>query len=91
MRGSVTDDDGEAPRLLHITHVSDVAVLERVIKDEGIRQIVLLGLPTEMEALDLVVDTANKLGVCLDIVNDLPERLGHDITFCNLHHITSSV
>ena len=85
MRGSVTDDDGEEPRLLHITRVSDVAVLERVIKHEGIRQIILLGLPTEKEALDLVVDTANKLGVCLDIVNDLPERLGHKITFCNLH------
>ena len=65
--------------------MSDVAVLERVVKDEGIRQIILLGLPTEKEALDLVVDTANKLGVCVDIVNDLPERLGHKITFFNIH------
>jgi lipopolysaccharide/colanic/teichoic acid biosynthesis glycosyltransferase len=85
MRGSVTDGNGEESRILHVTRVSDVATLECMIKDEGIKQIILLGLPTDKEALDLVVDTANKLGVCLDIVNDLPERLGRNVTFFNLH------
>ena len=89
MRGSVADDEGEESRVLHVTHVSDVAMLERTIKDEGIKHIILLGFPTDKEALNLVIQTANKSGVCLDIVNDLSETLGHDITFFNLHGLKS--
>ena len=86
MRGSVADDEGEESRVLHVTHVSDVAMLERMIKEEGIKHIILLGFPTDKEALNSVIQTANKSGVCLDIVNDLSETLGHDITFFNLHN-----
>ena len=85
MRGSVTEGDDEEARILHVTRVSDIATLERIITNEGIKQIILLGVPPDQEALNVVVDAADKFGVYLDIVNDLPERLRHDITFFNIH------
>jgi lipopolysaccharide/colanic/teichoic acid biosynthesis glycosyltransferase len=85
MRGSVTDDDSEESRVLHVTRVSDVAMLERIIKNEGIRQILLLGIPLDPEGLKLIVNTANKTGVCLLVLNNLAEIFSHDITFFNLH------
>jgi exopolysaccharide biosynthesis polyprenyl glycosylphosphotransferase len=86
MRGSVTDDDGEESRVLHLTRVSDVAMLERIIRHEGIKQILLLEIPLDQEGLDLVVGAANKAGVRLLVLNNLPEIFKHDITFFNLHN-----
>ena len=86
MRGSVTDDDGEESRVLHVTRVSDVAMLERIIRHEGIKQILLLEIPLDQEGLDLVVGAANKAGVRLLVLNNLPEIFKHDITFFNLHN-----
>ena len=45
MRGSVSDEEGEESRILHVTRVSDVAMLERIIGNEGIKQILLLRFP----------------------------------------------
>ena len=87
MRGSVADDDGEEEaRVLHVTRVSDVAMLERIIRHEGIKQILLLEIPLDQEGLDLVVGAANKAGVRLLVLNNLPEIFKHDITFFNLHN-----
>ena len=86
VRGSVIDDDErEDARVLHVTRVSDVLMLERIIKHEGIKQILLLELPLDEEGLDLVVGAANKAGVCLHVVNNLSEIFRHDITFYSLH------
>ena len=88
VRGSVTDDDEderEDARVLHVTRVSDVLMLERIIKHEGIKQILLLELPLDEEGLDLVVGAANKAGVRLLVLNNLPEIFKHDITFFKLH------
>ena len=86
MRGSVADDDGEESRVLHLARVSDVAMLERIISYEGIKQILLLEIPLDQEGLDLVVGAANKAGVRLLVLNNLPEIFKHDITFFNLHN-----
>ena len=89
VRGSVTDDDDEDERedarVLHVTRVSDVLMLERIIKHEGIKQILLLELPLDEEGLDLVVGAANKAGVRLLVLNNLPEIFKHDIKFFKLH------
>ncbi len=92
VRGSVTDsdadeddDEGEEARVLHVTRVSDVLMLERIIKHEGIKQILLLELPLDEEGLDLVVGAANKAGVRLLVLNNLPEIFKHHITFFKLH------
>ena len=90
VRGSVTDDDDEEDdreeaRVLHVTRVSDVLMLERIIKHEGIKQILLLELPLDEEGLDLVVGAANRAGVRLLVLNNLPEIFKHDITFFKLH------
>ena len=88
VRGSVIDDDEdehEDARVLHVTRVSDVLMLERIIKHEGIKQILLLELPLDEEGLDLVVGAANKAGVGLHVVNNLSEIFRHDITFYSLH------
>ena len=53
--------------MLHVTRVSDVLMLERIIKHEGIKQILLLEIPLDQEALDLVVGAANKAGVRLHV------------------------
>jgi len=86
MRGSVADDDSEESRVLHLARVSDVAMLERIISYEGIKQILLLEIPLDQEGLDLVVGAANKAGVRLLVLNNLPEIFKHDITFFNLHN-----
>ena len=86
MRGSVTtDEDGEESRILHVTRVSDVAMLERIIRNEGIKQILLLEIPLDPEALNLVVNVANKAGVRLLVLNNLTEIFKHDIALFNLH------
>jgi exopolysaccharide biosynthesis polyprenyl glycosylphosphotransferase len=86
MRGSVPDDDGEESRILHVTRVTDVAMLERIIKNEGIKQMLLLEIPLDPEALGLVVNLANRTGVRLLVVNNLKEIFNHDITLFNLHN-----
>jgi exopolysaccharide biosynthesis polyprenyl glycosylphosphotransferase len=86
MSGSVTDDDGEESRILHVTRVSDVGMLERIIKNEGIKQILLLEIPLDPDALGLVVNVANRAGVRLLVLNNLTEIFNHDITLFNLHN-----
>jgi exopolysaccharide biosynthesis polyprenyl glycosylphosphotransferase len=85
LRGKPTDDDSEEGRVLHVTRVSDVTMLQRIIRHEGIRQILLLELPLDQEGLNLVVDAANKAGVRLLVLNNLPEIFRHDISLFNLH------
>ena len=84
-RGKPSEGDEEEGRVLHITRVSDVSMLQRIIRHEGIRQILLLELPLDQEGLNLVVETANRAGVRLLILNNLPEIFRHDILFFNLH------
>lgn len=89
MRGSVRrgeDEEEEESRVLHVARVSNVGMLERIIKNEGIRQILLLEIPLDQEALGLVVNAANKAGVRLLVVNNLTELFRHDITLFNLNN-----
>ena len=85
LRGSRIDDDSEEGQVLHVTRVSDVAMLQRIIRHEGIRQILLLELPLDQEGLNLVVDAANKSGVRLLVLNNLPEIFRHDISLFRLN------
>jgi lipopolysaccharide/colanic/teichoic acid biosynthesis glycosyltransferase len=85
--GSVrSDDEDEESRILHVTHVSDGAMLERIIMNEGIRQVVLLEIPSDREALALLLDTANKTGVRVLVLNNLSEIFNHDIILFNLQN-----
>src|SRR6476660_7579559 len=86
IKGSVTDEDHEDPRVLHLTRVLDVAMLDRIVRHEGIKQILLLELPLDQEALDLIVGAANKVGARLLVLNNLPEIFRHPIMFFNLHN-----
>jgi lipopolysaccharide/colanic/teichoic acid biosynthesis glycosyltransferase len=88
MRGSMPDDEGEESRILHVTRVSDVAILERIIKNEGIKQMLLLEIPLDPEALGLVVNVAKRTGVRLLVVNNLKEIFNHDLALFNLHDQT---
>ena len=85
LRGTPSEGDEEEGRVLHMTRVSDVSMLQRIIRHEGIRQILLLELPLDQEGLNLVVDAANKAGVRLLVLNNLPEIFRHDISFFKLH------
>ncbi len=84
MSGSVIDEKGKS-RIAHVTAVSDALMLERIIKNEGIKQIILLEIPLDPETLSLVVTVANKAGVSLHVVNNLSKIFRHDITFYSLH------
>ncbi len=86
IKGSVTDEDHEESRVLHVTRVLDVAMLDRIVRHEGIKQILLLELPLDQEALDLIVGAANKVGARLLVLNNLPEIFRHPIMFFNLHN-----
>ena len=85
LRGKPSEGDDEEGRVLHVTRVSDVSMLDRIIRHEGIRQILLLELPLDPEALNLVVDAANKAGVRLLVLNNLSELFRHDISSFKLH------
>jgi exopolysaccharide biosynthesis polyprenyl glycosylphosphotransferase len=85
LRGKPSEGDEEEGRVLHVTRVSSVAMLDRIIRHEGIRQILLLELPLDPEGLNLVVDAANKAGVRLLILNNLGEILRHNISYFELH------
>ena len=49
LRGKPSEGDEEEGRVLHVTRVSDVSMLHRIIRHEGIRQILLLELPLDPE------------------------------------------
>jgi lipopolysaccharide/colanic/teichoic acid biosynthesis glycosyltransferase len=85
LRGSPTESDTEDGRLVHLTHVESESMLERIIRNEGIRQIFLLELPRDRDLLSSINDTARKLGVRLLVLNDLPEIFRHDISFFHVH------
>ena len=84
-RGKPSEDDEEEGRVLHVTRVSNVSMLQRIVRHEGIRQILLLELPLDQEGLNLVVDAADKAGVRLLVLNNLPEIFRHPISFFRLH------
>ena len=87
MKGSVrTDDEEEESRILHVSRISDVSMLERIIRNEGIKQILLLEIPPDREELSLVVNVATKAGVRLLVVNNLSEIFNNDISLFNLHN-----
>ena len=85
LRGQPSEGDEEEGRVLHMPRVSSVAMLDRIIRHEGIRQILLLELPLDPEALNLVVDAANKRGVRLLILNNLADILRHNISYFDVH------
>ena len=86
MKGSVgSDDEEEESRILHVSRVSNVSMLERIIRNEGIKQIVVLEIPLDREELSLVVNVAKKAGVRLLVVNNLTEIFNNDISLFKLH------
>ena len=85
LRGKPSEGDEEEGRVLHVTRVSNVSMLDRIIRHEGIRQILLLELPLDPDALNLVVNAANKAGVRLLVLNNLSELFRHDISTFKLH------
>jgi exopolysaccharide biosynthesis polyprenyl glycosylphosphotransferase len=85
LRGRPTEGGDEEGRVLHVTRVSDVSMLQRIIRHQGIRQILLLELPREQEGLKLVIDAANQAGVRLLVLNNLPEIFSHPISLFKLH------
>jgi putative colanic acid biosynthesis UDP-glucose lipid carrier transferase len=60
-------------------------MLERIIRNEGIKQILLLEIPIDREELSLVVNVARKAGIRLLVVNNLTEIFNNDISLFNLH------
>jgi lipopolysaccharide/colanic/teichoic acid biosynthesis glycosyltransferase len=71
---------------LHVARVSSESMLERIIRNEGIRQIILLELPLDRDALDRIVTTARKTGIRLLVLDNLPEIFRHDISSYSLHN-----
>jgi putative colanic acid biosynthesis UDP-glucose lipid carrier transferase len=87
MTGTVrSEDEDEEPRILHLTHVSDGAMLERIIMNEGINQVLLLAIPPDREELRVVLDVTDKTGVRALVLNNLSEIFNHDIGLFKLQN-----
>ena len=84
LRGKPSDGDEEG-RLLHVTRVSDSAMLHRIIRQEGIRQIILLEFPFDRHELRQIADVARKAGVRLLIMENLADVCGQDVSSFNIH------
>ena len=84
LRGKPSDDEEEG-RLLHVTRVSDSAMLHRIIRQEGIRQIILLEFPFDRQGLRQIADVARKAGVRLLIMENLADVCGQDVSCFNIH------
>ena len=85
LRGPPTGDETEEGRILHVARVSDGPMLERIIREAGIRQIILVEFPLAREDLRQIVDVARKAGVRLLIMENLAEICGQDISFFSVH------
>ncbi len=71
---------------MHVARVSSESMLERVIRNEGIGQIILLELPLDHDALDRIVTTARKTGTRLLAPDNPPAIFRHDISSYSLHN-----
>jgi FlaA1/EpsC-like NDP-sugar epimerase len=78
--------EDEESRILHVTRVPDVAVLERMIRNERIKQIILLEIPVDRQTQTLVVDVGNKAGIRLLVVDSFAHTFKHDIGLFNLNN-----
>jgi hypothetical protein len=81
MRVKPSEGDEEEGRVLHIARVSDSAMLQRVIRQEGIGQIILVEFPFDREGLRQIADVARKTGVRLLITENLGDICGQDVLF----------
>ncbi len=85
LRGKSSEGDEEEGPLLHVARVSGSAMLQRIIRHEGIRQIILLEFPTDPGGLDQIADVARQAGVRLLIMENLADVCGHDVSFFRIH------
>ena len=83
LRGSLADESEGS--LLHVARVSDSAMLHRIIRQEGIRQMILLEFPIDREGLDQIAAVARKAGVRLLIMENLAEIFRHDVSSFSIH------
>ena len=84
LRGKSSEGDEEEGPLLHVARVSDSAMLQRIIRHEGIRQIILLEFPIDRDGLDQIAAVARKAGVRLLIMENLAEVCGQDVSFFSI-------
>ncbi len=85
LRGSPIDDETEEGGILHVARVSDGPMLQRTIREAGIRQIILLEFPIDREELRQIADVARKFGVRLLILENLAEICQQDVSFFSIH------
>ena len=85
LRGKPSEGDEEEGRVLHVARVSDSAMLHRIIRQEGIRHIILLEFPIDREGLDQIADVARKAGVRLLIIENTAEIIRQDVSFFNIY------
>jgi exopolysaccharide biosynthesis polyprenyl glycosylphosphotransferase len=78
--GLITDEPtGRQENGVAIIGTSDQ--LEKVIRERGITQVILLEFPLLTKANEAVIRICDQLGVRLFILSDLEERLRHAVTF----------
>jgi lipopolysaccharide/colanic/teichoic acid biosynthesis glycosyltransferase len=85
LRGRPGEDDEEEGRVLHLARVSDSAMLYRIIRQEGIGQIILLEFPIDRDALNQIVDVTRKAGARLLMMENLPEIFRHAVSSFSIH------
>jgi lipopolysaccharide/colanic/teichoic acid biosynthesis glycosyltransferase len=85
LRGSPIDGETEEGRILHVARVSDGQMLQRTIREAGIRQIILLEIPIDREGLRQIADVARKSGVRLLIIENLAEICQQDVSLVSIH------
>jgi lipopolysaccharide/colanic/teichoic acid biosynthesis glycosyltransferase len=85
LRGKPNEDGEEEERVLHLARVWDSATLYRIIRQEGIGQIILLGFPIDREALHQIVDVTRKAGARLLMMENLPEIFRHAVSSFSIH------
>lgn len=66
---------------------NDFERLERTIRQETIKQIILLELPRDRGALEEIAKLSDRLGTRLLVVNNLPELFRHPISYFHLYGV----
>ena len=79
--GLVSDDPNEnlSPRIPW-RRLGGIDDIERVVTTNGIKQLIVLGLPDKMQHLRDLVDTCESRGIRFLMLNDLGEQLGRRIS-----------
>ena len=81
------EDANDFRGMADLSGPNDLKRLERTIRQQKIKQIILLELPRDRRGFEEIVQLTDRLGTRLLVVNNLPELFKHPISYFHLYGV----